>query len=221
MDLESNLGKCVNARVRISMCSQDAITVQGLYVLDDISNVSLRAGEARLTARSLFVRNASVFAKGQRIAIVSAFGWPRLDSMEPLNLSVPIRLNVLHNTSSWHALPAFIAELSAARWHALHARSNGSSRDNRTEEVLYAVYNHPLPLTAQQEMRVKLALSLLSALFILIPFCYIPATAAVFVVRVNCQPITNKTLRPALPVSKKCCLMQLPFTYTPPKAPFT
>jgi ATP-binding cassette subfamily A (ABC1) protein 3 len=45
------------------------------------------------------------------------------------------------------------------------------------------VHNHPLPLTEREELRVKLVLAVLSALFVLIPFCYIPASAAVFVVK--------------------------------------
>lgn len=105
-------------------------------------------------------------------------------------------MSVLHNTSSPHSLPAFIAEITGVRWLEAHLWPNGSRRcsncsrartagasDESEEDVSYAVYNHPLPLTGEQELRVKLVLALLSALFVLIPFCYIPATAAVFIVR--------------------------------------
>ena len=47
----------------------------------------------------------------------------------------------------------------------------------------YSIYNAPLPLTRRQSLDVKLILALLSSIFLLIPFCYIPASAAVFVVR--------------------------------------
>ena len=37
-------------------------------------------------------------------------------------------------------------------------------------------------------LQVKLVLAVLTALFVLIPFCYIPASAAVFVVKVRTHP---------------------------------
>ena len=50
----------------------------------------------------------------------------------------------------------------------------------------YSVYNAPLPLTRRQSLDVKLILALLCSIFLLIPFCYIPASAAVFVVLQAC-----------------------------------
>lgn len=103
----------------------------------------------------------------------------------------------MHNTSSQHALPAFLGEVSKARWRLAHGSQppvpttpapSSKSQDEASASVEgeasgYAVYNHPLPLTSEQELRVKLILAVLSALFVLIPCCYIPASAAVFVVK--------------------------------------
>ena len=115
---------------------------------------------------------------GSQLTRFAEFGWPRPDASSPINVTLPVPLNLLHNTSSWHALPAFIGELSAARWHAAHSFHNGSRRDSSDEPVSYAIYNHPLPLTATQELRVKLVLAMLSALFVIIPFGYIPVSGA-------------------------------------------
>jgi len=43
--------------------------------------------------------------------------------------------------------------------------------------------NHPLPLSEQQDIEIKVILSMLSSLFILVPYCYIPAAFVVFLVK--------------------------------------
>ena len=98
----------------------------------------------------------------------------------------------MHNSSSNHALAAFIGEASAAAWRAVWGAAPAGSDDDG-EAVMgggggsargtYEVWNHPLPLTARQELEIKLILSLFAALFVLVPFCYIPAASAVFVVK--------------------------------------
>ncbi|KAL1523856.1 hypothetical protein AB1Y20_018777 [Prymnesium parvum] len=158
---------------------QNEVEIRGLRVLDSLSGLRLHASAALLNDHSLSVHNFTVSTQDRIISRVDAFGWPQPPSTATINVSVPIPLNLLHNSSSWHALPAFMAEVTAAQWNEAHLLPNTT----REEEVSYALYNHPLPLTAQQELRVKLALALLSALFVLIPFCYIPASAAVFIVR--------------------------------------
>ena len=51
-----------------------------------------------------------------------------------------------------------------------------------TSTKLSAV-NHPLPLTSRQSAEVRFILSIFVSLFLLIPFCYIPPTFAIFVVK--------------------------------------
>jgi ATP-binding cassette subfamily A (ABC1) protein 3 len=50
-------------------------------------------------------------------------------------------------------------------------------------QVQYKAKNHPLPLTAKQNLENQIILSLLASLFILVPLCYIPASFITFVVR--------------------------------------
>ena len=112
---------------------------------------------------------------------------PPLSDVEWLNLSMPVPLTLLHNSSSNHAFAAFLGEATIAAWDEAHAlRAGGTPPTNTTGGAApysYAVYNAPLPLTRRQSLDVKLILALLSSIFLLIPFCYIPAAAAVFVVR--------------------------------------
>ena len=48
---------------------------------------------------------------------------------------------------------------------------------------VYLVKNHPLPITKAEALEIRLILSVLAALFILVPLCYIPASFVSFVVR--------------------------------------
>ena len=45
------------------------------------------------------------------------------------------------------------------------------------------VYNYPLPLVLSEAATIRMYLSLLASLFLLIPFSYIPASFAIFVVK--------------------------------------
>jgi hypothetical protein len=47
----------------------------------------------------------------------------------------------------------------------------------------FVARNHPLPLTEGENLQVQTVLSVFTALFLLIPLCYIPAAFAVFVVK--------------------------------------
>jgi ABC-type multidrug transport system ATPase subunit len=75
------------------------------------------------------------------------------------NASSPFTL--LHNTSSPHALPAFLGETARAQYRVM---------TNRPAAV-YDVRNHPLPLSVRQQATVEVVLSVIASLFILIPFC--------------------------------------------------
>ena len=48
---------------------------------------------------------------------------------------------------------------------------------------LVTVVNHPLPLTADQALEIKAVLSILTSMFILIPFCLIPGAFVIFMVK--------------------------------------
>ena len=96
-----------------------------------------------------------------------------------LNLTLPVPLTILANSSSPHSVAAFMGEASEAAWLEAHAGGTSTS----TATPTYRVYNEPLPMTSKQALSLKLVLALLSSIFMLVPFCYIPASAAVFVVK--------------------------------------
>eukprot|EP00937_MAST-01D_sp_MAST-1D-sp2_P000712 g712.t1 len=88
-----------------------------------------------------------------------------------VNSSSP--LTILHNSSAPHALPAFIGEMTRAQFRALTGQ----------KDAQYVTRNEPLPLSVRQQARVDLILSVVASLLLLIPFCYIPASFAVFIVK--------------------------------------
>ena len=82
-------------------------------------------------------------------------------------------VTLLFNTTSDHSLPALIQELMQARLKA----------NLGDESATLKISNHPLPLTKTEFLELQTVLSVLAALFVLIPFCYLGATFAVFIVR--------------------------------------
>lgn len=84
-----------------------------------------------------------------------------------------VPLTILHNTSSDHAMPVFIQELAQAQLRTILQRP----------AAYLKAYSQPLPLTKDEALEIQTALTVLAALFVLIPFCYLAATFAVFVVR--------------------------------------
>ena len=67
-------------------------------------------------------------------------------------VEVPRPMTILHNTSSPHAAASFLGEVTAATWEEMHAEAEAEAG---AEAPSYAVYNQPLPLTAQQGIRVR------------------------------------------------------------------
>lgn len=85
--------------------------------------------------------------------------------------------SILHNASSPHAVPSFLNSLYQLIYNEECTMPSGESKPK------FTVYSHPLPLTSRQVLEVKTVLSLFASLFILIPYCYIPAAFVVFVVK--------------------------------------
>ena len=94
-------------------------------------------------------------------------------------------LTIMHNTTFFHSLPILVAEIAQARWNMNRWRTelNAGVTVNNLSQVRYHLYNHPLPMTAVDSLRTKTYLTLFAALFILIPFCYLPASFVLFVVK--------------------------------------
>ena len=92
-------------------------------------------------------------------------------------------VTTLHNVSAPHALPAFV---SAA--HAAIARDVlGPSAAVRP-----LAHSHPLPLTAAEKESLRVWMNTLAAFFLLLPFSYLAATYAAFVVK---ERATRATLQ--------------------------
>ena len=164
--------------------------------------LALNASEAGLNQTHLQV-GASSWRAGERSGAAApvAYTATALEAGLDTNLTLPVPLTILHNATSPHAFASFLAAASTLRWRArvgalgasggaeAAAAAAGAAAEaaprqpNQATPPKYAVHNHPLPLTEREELRVKLVLAVLSALFVLIPFCYIPASAAVFVVK--------------------------------------
>ena len=109
--------------------STDRIVALDVRVSSSELNVSLQAERLELNASHLHLHGAEVLAGGTVIGRLESYTYPgQAADSSNVNLSLPVPLTVLHNTSSWHSLPAFVAEASAARWHEAHHWPNGSRR---------------------------------------------------------------------------------------------
>eukprot|EP00899_Mesostigma_viride_P015099 jgi/Mesvir1/23590/Mv18280-RA.1 len=96
---------------------------------------------------------------------------PRWKGEGGMGLRAP--LCILFNASSFHALPAVMAELASIDYQGYMHNPDAS----------IVVRSHPLPLTESEALQVQSVLTFMSALFVLIPFCYLSASFAVFVVK--------------------------------------
>ena len=82
-------------------------------------------------------------------------------------------LLVLHNTSAPHAMPAAMAAA-----HSAIARNITGDASARITAM-----SHPLPLTAAEAESLRVWMNTLAAYFLLLPFSYLAATYAAFVVK--------------------------------------
>ena len=99
------------------------------------------------------------------------------------SVAIPTPLTLVHNASYIHALPVLATELQTARF-AANRYMNGLPGWNDTNHgVVYRVRNHPYPLTARENILIQTYLTLFAALFVMVPFCYLPASFVLFVVR--------------------------------------
>eukprot|EP00980_Cylindrotheca_fusiformis_P001021 scaffold276_cov132-Cylindrotheca_fusiformis.AAC.16 len=88
-------------------------------------------------------------------------------------LPVEAQATILHNSTSDHAVAAF----NQAYMEQLYGQCRQSDA-SRLKSI-----NEPLPITSQQTIEVKTILSIVAALFLLIPYCYIPGAFIVFLVK--------------------------------------
>lgn len=91
------------------------------------------------------------------------------------DLNTPSSYTIFHNSSHYHALPILGAELTASRLSSVWG--------NKGNTTYYRLRNHPLPLTEEGRVLMQTFLTIFAALFVLIPFCYLPAQFCTFVVK--------------------------------------
>eukprot|EP00475_Leptophrys_vorax_P005669 TRINITY_DN13418_c0_g1_i1.p1 TRINITY_DN13418_c0_g1~~TRINITY_DN13418_c0_g1_i1.p1 ORF type:complete len:835 (+),score=191.20 TRINITY_DN13418_c0_g1_i1:75-2507(+) len=82
-------------------------------------------------------------------------------------------VSLLHNMTSYHSIPAGAASLTEAVYRRLLKNSSAT----------FSVNSYPFPLTSRQSSTLNVVLAVFAALFILIPFCYLPASFTIFVVK--------------------------------------
>ena len=111
--------------------------------------------------------------------------------IEEYQLMIPSPYTVGFNTSSAHGAAIFHGELlsdtfqmcSPLRKYAGGNPGIHGSEPNSIPTPVYLAKNHPLPVSRQRALEIRLILSVLAALFILIPLCYAPAAFVAFLVR--------------------------------------
>ena len=79
----------------------------------------------------------------------------------------------LHNTSSHHAVPAAMAATHSAAMRNITG----------VPDAHVTASSHPLPLTREEEASLRVWMNTLAAFFLLLPFSYLAATYAAFVVK--------------------------------------
>ena len=152
--------------------------------LEDLSNVQLEASEIKLTFPSLTLsvynltltidEGLPVFLPFASFDLIDV----ALDSLAPMIpeefvLPIEAQASILHNSTSPHAVAAF----NQAYMEYLYGQCRAS------DNVRLKAVNKPLPLTSQQSIEIKTILSVVAALFLLIPLCYIPGAFSVFTVK--------------------------------------
>lgn len=91
-----------------------------------------------------------------------------------------VGVSILHNSTSPHGAAIFQGELLRGMFHQCSPLQYDEGTGISPE---YLIKNHPLPITVQQSLEIKVVLALFASLFILVPLCYIPASFVTFVVR--------------------------------------
>jgi ABC-type Na+ transport system ATPase subunit NatA len=151
----------------------------GAYVPDDVvlprfsPSMCLAGVPSQQGAAAGLALLAAAISSGEALPTGATVGMSALAGVSALRSAQQLAeppVNILHNTSSSHALPIFLHELRAAQLRALGGPE-------------LSVASHPLPLTAEEVTTLATFLKLLASFFVLIPFSYLPATYAAFVVR--------------------------------------
>lgn len=140
------------------------------FVIEDIINVNLNVDWDQLwrilnnTDFASPLTNLTQLSEILGIALMPT-------GQDSLLLQLMTAVSILHNASSAHAVAALNHDY--ANYHYSQCTGNGS----------VDVINYPLPISSQKSIEIRTALSIMCALFLLIPLCFVPSAFIVFVVK--------------------------------------
>ncbi|CAJ1947143.1 unnamed protein product [Cylindrotheca closterium] len=151
---------------------------------DDLFDIRLQASSITLELPSfaLNIYNLTLIADEDLPVLLPFASFDLLDvaldslgPMIPEEFVMPIeaQTSILHNSSSPHAVAAFNQAYMEYKYGQCKA----------SDTVTLKSINAPLPITAQETIEIKTILSVVAALFLLIPYCYIPGAFSVFIVK--------------------------------------
>ena len=180
----NNFSMITNQPLADNLLKNDIFTAIALQVLNNQSisatNTVVKAGTISYdpTTFAIVLSNTTISNNGVDIDLgtISISIYEILPFLPDETIGYTIYVDtdytIMHNTSSPHAAGAFNGELLSA------AFSKCFNADAR-----YLPKNHPLPVTKRQALEIKLILSFLASIFVLVPFCYIPASFVSFLVK--------------------------------------
>jgi len=96
------------------------------------------------------------------------------EGREKYTMAIRTKASILHNSSSPHAVAAF---------NQAYANFLYGTTCNKDASSYLSSINQPLPLTSLQGVEIQTILSILAAIFLLIPFGYVPGAFIVFLVK--------------------------------------
>ena len=108
--------------------------------------------------------------------LISIVGGPRIN----ITTQIPSEVTIMHNSTCPHATVMFQNDLIGEVF-----KTCGNQDIDRSSSCGdgYCAFNHPLPVTKQFSIIVKIILSVVAGLFILVPLCYLPAAFVTFLVK--------------------------------------
>jgi len=130
---------------------------------------------------SIIVRNLAIgWKRNKKVYEDLVYTWPSIreviswpEGISAYNFNIDSPVSLLHNSSSPHAVAAFHQIFTEPLFQ----------KCTSNERAKISAINHPLPLTSEKSTEIQVILSAVASFFLLIPFCYIPSTFVVFVVK--------------------------------------
>jgi ATP-binding cassette subfamily A (ABC1) protein 2 len=175
------LEQIVQSAFNISLVDTFNLTNLVNTTLTPSGSVSVASVRYNAAANTFVLRDVTVTIQGVTLdggnAVVPAaqFALFLPQGTGTYTIPLPSRYTIMHNTTSPHGVAAFYSELVATAFRQCSPSAAAAPQ--------FLVKNHPLPVTTQAALEIKVVLAVLTALFILVPLCYIPASFVSFLVK--------------------------------------